>query len=56
MMSRSLTPFIAAWVTHLARWLWPASGLVFMQARLAGCFRIQPTESLCKRSLLSTSP
>jgi hypothetical protein len=30
MMSRSLTPFMAAWVTHPARGLWPPSGAVFM--------------------------
>ena len=46
MMSRSLTPFMAAWVTHPARKLWPPKGSGFKVARLAARFTIQPTQSL----------
>jgi len=46
MMSRSLTPFIAAWVTHPARRLCPPKGSGFKLARLAARFTIQPTQSL----------
>jgi hypothetical protein len=46
MMSRSLTPFMAAWVTHPARSEWPPKGSGFRPARLAARFRIQPTQSL----------
>ena len=46
MMSLSLTPFMAASVTHPARRLWPPKGSGFRPARLAARFKIQPTQSL----------
>jgi len=44
MMSRSLTPFIVAWVTHPARRLGPPKGSDLRPARLAARFKIQPTQ------------
>jgi hypothetical protein len=40
MMSRSLTPFIAAWVTWSARSEWPPKGSGFIPVRWAMRFKI----------------
>ena len=52
-ISRSLIPFIAMWVTWLARSEWPPKGSGFKPALCAARFKIQPMRSLWRPRLES---